>query len=125
MIYRSSLVVLLALTLTGCDGVKQIANAVIDRVSKSDAQLAAENICFSSAFHAEGERTPGLRSLNPIYDPKYFGTQVLSPTDFLVRVAYKKITLDDSADTSDNPLSVGAAVCEVKDGKLVAGHLVL
>ena len=115
--------ILLIFSLAGCDSEKQIASDIITDAIKSPAQRAAESMCLNAALATEGRRTPGLRAILPINDPQQAGTQVLSQNDFLVTVAYKKITLDDPGNTGNHLDSYSGAVCEVKDGGIVQGHI--
>lgn len=107
------------LSLLGCSEAKNAASFALSEAIKSKSQREAENICLQAAVDAEARRTRGLKTLLNLPAE----TQFLSENDFLIKFRYKKITIDDPGEKSDNLDMYSDATCEVKNGKVVDGHL--
>ena len=116
MYYRHQFLLISFLLLQGCNQGKELVSAVISVATKSDNQKSAENGCWDAAMNAESQRTKGLKALSsgPIETTK------IDDNHFLVKVSYKKITLDDPGQKSNNVCMYGNTTCEILNNSITA-----
>ena len=113
-------IILIACSIVACsEGDKKAASALVMEAVKSSDQKSAEQICWNEAASAESRRTPGLRRISGL-PPE---TTILSKGHYLIAIQYKRITVDDPGERSNNLCMYGSAKCEVRDGVLLGGKI--
>jgi hypothetical protein len=101
------------ITLQGCDQAKELVGIVM----KSDEQRLAEKGCWDMAAYYEALRTRNFRGFANGPPPE---TTDLGNSHYLIKVSYKKITLDDMGQKSGNVFMYGYTTCEVINNKVTA-----